>query len=121
MLTSPPTYRLMSPAAAAAGAVVGAAAGALVGAAAGADVGAAAGADVGLAAAAAVGAAAGAVVGAGAVVLVLGEPHAANSAVVPMASEPRPAKMRNCRRLAKFMAEPLFFLNAPGLVVFKDA
>src|SRR5437773_350466 len=68
MLTSPPTYRLMSPlAAAAAGAVVGAAAGALVGAAGGAVVGAAAGLG------GCVGAAAGgALVAAGAVLLPLG-------------------------------------------------
>src|SRR5438132_10700773 len=104
MLTSPPTYRLMSPPAATAGAVVGAAAGAVVGA--------AAAAVVGLAAAAAVGAAAGAAVGAGAVVL--GDPHAASNAVVPMASEPRPARIRNCRRLVNFISVlPLPYRGSP--------
>src|SRR5438128_12030412 len=84
----------MSPAAAAAGAVVGAAAGAVVGAVAGAVV-AAAGAVVGAAGLAACVWAAGALVGAGAVLL---EVHAASRAVVPP-----PIKTRNSRRLVNLM------------------
>src|SRR5258708_4064898 len=99
MFTSPPTYRLISPLATAAGAVVGAAAGALVGAAAGPPVGAG-----GLAACAAVGCAAagGAAVATGAVVV--GEPHAARSAAVPTANEPWPARSRNRLRLVRFVS-----------------
>src|SRR5438270_12133841 len=90
----------MSPAAAAAGAVVGAAAGAVVGVAAAAWVGAVVGAAAGFAA---VGCAAGAaaVVGAGAVLL--GAPHAASRAALPMASEPPLMRIRNCRLLVCFI------------------
>src|SRR5438128_12499265 len=96
MLTSPPTYRLMSPLAAAAGAVVGAAAGALVGAAGGAVVGAAAGLG------GCVGAAAGGALVAAGAGPVLPELHDASSATAPIPSEPRPTRMSNCLRLVSF-------------------
>src|SRR5689334_4478068 len=99
MFTSPPTYRLMSPLAAAAGAVVGAAAGAVVGAAAGAVVGLAAAAGVG----AAVGAAPGALVGAEPVDWLDGALHAASNAV---AREPPPIKTKNWRRLLMVIVHP---------------
>src|SRR5947209_19122820 len=90
MLTSPPTYRLMSP--------VGLAAGAVVGACAAAGVGAAVGA-AGLAAC--VGCAAGAVVAAGDGLP--GALHAASSAAEPTPTDARHANRRNSRLLVTVM------------------